>query len=416
MKVLVFEQWQGGHYFNYLECLVPRLAQIADEVVVAVTRKAAASELFARQLGHLAHLPQVRIDASVPIPEDKSGAAFRWRLARNVVDAMQRHRPDHAFLPSADEQILALPGHALLGHGGGTLKAPIEAVLHYKAYTARADLRERLTSGLQGALLRTGVFSKLNFVNCLQWEDAVRLGLRCAAIGRPAGDPVPQPPRIAREPARQLLGLDPAARYIGTIGAMDARKAVPATLAAFRAAALGPHDHLLLAGKLIPEYAALLRDGYQDLVHAGRIVVIDRFLSDDEVASGFAALDVNCSVYTNFSGLSSLMLKSLAAGVPVIAGRHGWSGAIVKRFGVGATVDPGDVDGFAQTMRDALDASAGYVESEPIRRLMQFHSVGSFVEGLVERAATRAGRPPLQPVRSWAWVLDALPPERRALR
>ena len=36
MRTLIFEQWQGGHYFNYLECLVPRLAAISDEVIVAI--------------------------------------------------------------------------------------------------------------------------------------------------------------------------------------------------------------------------------------------------------------------------------------------------------------------------------------------------------------------------------------------
>ena len=31
MKTLLFEQWQGGHYFNYLECLIPRLAEFSHE-------------------------------------------------------------------------------------------------------------------------------------------------------------------------------------------------------------------------------------------------------------------------------------------------------------------------------------------------------------------------------------------------
>ena len=35
MRTLIFEQWQGGHYFNYLECLVPRVAAISGEVIVA---------------------------------------------------------------------------------------------------------------------------------------------------------------------------------------------------------------------------------------------------------------------------------------------------------------------------------------------------------------------------------------------
>src|SRR6202011_2858987 len=102
----------------------------------------------------------------------------------------------------------------------------------------------------------------------------------------------------------------------------------------FRAAKLGRTDRFLLAGKLVAEYAKLIRDEYQDLIHDGTLIVIDRFLTEAVLANAFAALDVHCSVYNGFSGLSSLMLKSVAAGVPVVVADHlGWPRAIVKRFG-----------------------------------------------------------------------------------
>ena len=40
MRVLVFEQWRGGHYFDYLKCLLPRLSELASEVVVTLPRRA----------------------------------------------------------------------------------------------------------------------------------------------------------------------------------------------------------------------------------------------------------------------------------------------------------------------------------------------------------------------------------------
>ena len=115
MKTLLFEQWQGGHYFNYLECLIPTLAEFCEEVVVAVTERAASSELFARQLAPLARLGNVRFDTDVPFPQG-SGLAFRRQLGTNVLEAIARHRPDFVFLPSADEQLLALPLLGLSGH------------------------------------------------------------------------------------------------------------------------------------------------------------------------------------------------------------------------------------------------------------------------------------------------------------
>ena len=416
MRALVFEQWQGGHYFNYLECLVPRLASICDEVVVAITGVAAASPQFAEQLSHLRLLPNVRFDTTVTVPSGKSRLLFRKNLGRNVVDAIGRNRPDCVFLPSADEQVLALPLHALAGRGGPVRRIHVEAVIHYKGYTARDSRSERLVSALQCQLLRLGVFNRLNFVNFLQYEDAVERGLPWARSARAAGDPVPQPARIERAVARRELGLDPAGRYIGMVGGLDQRKAVPATLAAFRAAALGRNDRLLLAGKMDPEYVKLVADDYQDLVRDGRLVVLDRFLSARELACGFAALDVHVSVYRGFTGLSSLTLKSLAAGVPVIANDFGWVGAVAKRFEIGRAVDLKRPADYASAFHEALDASPSYRETAATRRLLDFHSVDNFTAGLVEGVAVLAGRPVQAPILPWSWVLEALPPERRRLR
>ena len=40
MRVLYFEQWQGGHYFDYVERLLPRLSELASDVVVVMTKRA----------------------------------------------------------------------------------------------------------------------------------------------------------------------------------------------------------------------------------------------------------------------------------------------------------------------------------------------------------------------------------------
>jgi glycosyltransferase involved in cell wall biosynthesis len=237
-------------------------------------------------------------------------------------------------------------------------------------------------------------------------------------MARAAGDPVPQAAKIERHTARRALGLDAGGRYLGMIGGLDARKAVSATLAAFRVAGLASTDRFLLAGKLPPEYSKLIRDEYQDLIRNGTLVVLDRFLTDQELALGFAALDVHCSTYTDFSGLSSLMLKSIAAGVPVVVrDQPGWARATVRRFRVGHAADVGNALAFARTLREALEASSSYIEGSAVARLLRFHSIANFTEGLVERAAALAGKAAaLASIVSWAWVLEALPPERRYLR
>jgi len=416
VKTLVFEQWQGGHYFNYLECLIPALAEFSDEVVAAVTERAAAAELCARQLAPLARLPNVRFDSSVPFPEGR-GLAFRRRLGTNLLEAITRHRPDFVFLPSADEQLLAFPLLALARHRRALRDVALEAVIHYPSYTQSASARERLVSAAQRGLLRSDVFSQLHFVNYLQYEDVQARRWWWRGRARAAGDPVPQPPRLESRVARVALGLDPDGRYLGMIGGLDARKSVPATLAAFRAARLPLTDRFLLAGKMTPEYAKLVREEYADLIGNGTLVVLDRFLSDSELAQGFAALDVHCSVYHHFAGLSSLMLKSIAAGVPVVVADHpGWARATVRRFDIGHVADHRSVDAFGRVLATALEAKTDEPPSEAVRRLLRFHSVANFTGGLVERASLAAGAPRPTAVLPWSWVVEALAPERRLLR
>lgn len=413
MRVLVFEQWQGGHYFNYLECLVPRLAQIADEVVVAITDAAYCSTLFAQQLGPLEAYANVRFDARVPLPRPASPIAYRLALGGHVVEAIQRNSPDYVFLPSADEQSLPLP---LLAWKLGKQRVPVEGVFHYKAYVAQNTLRERVTSAAERALLRTGVFTHVNFVNFLQYEDAVRRGLEVARFARVAGDPVPQPSPIARQMARAALGIANDGRLLAMIGALDERKAVLQTLTAFRAARLAPQDRLLLAGKLAPRYAQTIEHEHHDLVRVGRLIVLDRFLSDLELRQCYAAADLNCSVYTDFYGLSSLMLKSIAADVPVITGHGGWGSATVHRFQVGHCVDPQDTQAYARLLPRAIEQSASYVRTTAVDRLLRFHSVDNFADGILERCRRHAGTGPARPVLDWQWVMQGLEPQRRLLR
>lgn len=144
--------------------------------------------------------------------------------------------------------------------------------------------------------------------------------------------------------------------------------------------------------------------------------MFDRFLSDIELRRCYAAADVNCSVYIDFYGLSSLMLKSIAANVPVITGNHGWGGALVNRFQVGHCVNPHDPQAYAALLPDALDRSVLYVHTRAAERLLRFHSVDNFADGLLERYRRYAGIAEARPSLDWRWVMQEVDPERRSLR
>ena len=107
------------------------------------------------------------------------------------------------------------------------------------------------------------------------------------------------------------------------------------------------------------------------------------------------------------------MLNGLAAGRPVVSHDFGWSRALIRRFGVGHLVNLSDTAGFAKTLRNALEASASYIESEPTKRLLAFHDVSNFTETMLDQIRRMAGKPERRPLLTWDWVLEKLNREDR---
>jgi hypothetical protein len=408
MRVLVFEQWQGGHYFNYLEALVPRLLDLADEVVVTMTERAIETDRFKTQLGPIAALPRVRFVGTVPLADPSLPARERLQLLRNLQAAVAETRPDYLMVPSADAQTLALGAVGLLGMNMLPRDLPSEATFHSGYGPAINNRKQAMKESVYRAAYAGSTWTHMNFVNFLYLEHAVQTRRSWVARAQLVADPVPEAPRLSRSAARRLLGIPEEGRYLGLLGELDQRKAIPELLAAFRAASFGEQDRLLLGGRLDPQFRQLIDTDYGDLVRAGRLVLIDRFLSDEELLGGFGALDLVCGTYRDFPGLASLMLKGVAAGRPLIAQDFGWSGALIKRFALGTTVACYDVPTFAAGLRTALESSADYVETEAIRRLLSFHHPGNFIAGMTERLRVMTSRPALQAIKTWEWVLQGL--------
>ena len=411
MKTLVFEQWHGGHYTNYLHCLLPAVAQLSDEVVVAVnaTMRTALSDSPA-----VASLRNVTFAPVLPPVGPSLRPRDRLAATRNLLDCMRAVRPNYTLLPSADAQTAGLVLRRLGAGVGLRGLGPIEGTLHYGYGYATTGLKETLKEWVYSETYRRAPYDSVNFVNFAYYEYARARKLIEASRLRFVGDPVPQPPRIGRDAARRLLGLDPGGRCLGLFGVLDRRKAVPELLAAFRRADLPATDRLVLGGRLDPAYAALVASQYADLVRAGRIVLIDRFLTDRELESAYEALDLATVVYYRFPGLASLALKAVAAGAPVLAHDFGWLRALVRRFDVGVTTDIFDAARFAGDLRRSLDLPSASASNVATGRLLRFHEQANFVARMTTGLRRAAGAPAPQTV-EWDWVLDAVPPERRAL-
>lgn len=409
MKTLIFEQWPGGHHFNYLECITEALSAISDQVIVAMPHKAANSDAFSRVRTVLTSLGNVVFDEDVEDLGEDSSKASGQAVARNAYLAIRRASPNHVFLPTADEFFVELAvilftlGRAILS------RTKIEAVIHNKKFSGAASWPAGIAVGVRRATVLTGVYSRVNFVNFLLsdgWaEPALKRGAVKIGI---VGDPVPEPLHVSKFDARRALGLSADAQYLGMVGALSGLKAVPETLAAFRICANTSQSKLLLAGMLSRRFKELLNREYGDLVGGGRIVCLDRFLTAEELWMAMAAIDVHCSVYDMFFGLSSLMLKCLAQDTPVITHNYGWAGEIVRRFGVGFATNIKNSEEYSRDMLTALQKCKEYRRTEAVERLLKFHSIENFTNCVTEDVAAAAGKERTIETINWSWVVDAL--------
>lgn len=415
MKVLVFEQWHGGHYDNYLECLLPRLAETAGEVVVAVTPRFMASPQSPAKNAAIAALGNVAFTPCVPELSPRLKLADRYRATANLANVMHAVRPDYTLVPSADAQSWALAAQHGLGLDPLKGLGPVEATFHTGYGPSLVTAKQRFKELVYGRIYGHLRIARMNFVNFNYYEYLKRGRRRGQTEIELVGDPVPTLEPIGREAACRLLGLDPQGRHLGLLGSLDRRKAIPELLAAFRESSSNVDERLVLGGRLAPEFAALIRECYADLLASGRLVVMDRFLSTRELQHGFEALDLVTPVYYDFPGLASLALKAVAAGRPIVVNDLGWCRSLVRRFEVGQRVNIADHAAFVQALRSGLDAAAHYRNSEAVSRLLRFHSPENFTANMLEGVARHAGVEIERTRCDWPWVLEALPAERRHL-
>ncbi|HVL38543.1 MAG TPA: hypothetical protein VM328_04040, partial [Fimbriimonadaceae bacterium] len=155
-----------------------------------------------------------------------------------------------------------------------------------------------------------------------------------------------------------------------------------------------------------PAHRKTICSRHLDLVEQGRIVLIDRFLTDDEINWGLAALDVVTILHYKRPNLSANLLKAAAVGRYVVADSFGYTGMMVERFGLGRCCDVADLSSVASTLGAAVDEAASYVQSPMVDRLIEFHSPQNFAAVALEDVCRDAGVQLVPHVRDWSWVLE----------
>lgn len=407
MKIQLIEPFQGGHYTNYVEALLPAFRRylengVISEVVVSITP----AHFALLQRNGSANTDGLRLtfDATFPVIGDVRRLPNRFALYRAHSQAVQNVRADAFIRTTADYDIAC---NALLNAQKKHKKnVGVRSVglFHYGyPINQTLTLKEKIKQKLDGLSWDYSDWITLMFVNPFIYEFVQSKKSFAHKRIRLLPDPVPVSLPIDCVEARELLGIPTDGLYLGFVGMMDGRKAIPELLAAFAHANADVSCRLLLMGRMEPAFSELLNTKYAHLVESGRIIVMNRFLSAEEVHWGYAAIDVHTLLQYRRMNLSANLLKAVAYGKPVVVDAAGYTGSISQRFALGEVCDVLSLQSTSDAIQRAIARAPHYVPTPQATRLSVFHHPDNYANSIMQELLLNQSFD----VKTWDWVNQA---------
>ncbi len=385
---------------QYVGAIVDALAPLRVSTVLVCERGIRQTSEFST---HLARI-QGGFDIDDGVPPSRGQPAYTVGMRRFLAlrKAIARHKPDHVYIPYADGLIQVAGLARMLGFSLSRPGMEIEALMMRGkfAYEPRpAPLSTRL---IATALARTPV-DIVHHIDPIVY-DYIRhrfesLAVRFRLLPEAVESIVP----LDLQTARLRLGIPPLGKYVGCLGALSAGKGVAFLLRAFSSAPMEADHRLLLVGKPDPELRLLLTGEYRTLREAGRIVHIDRYVSQDEFHLGLMASDVVCAPYHRQIGSSGIVVRAAAIGRPLLGSDFGWVGRVIRDFELGTVCDVTDIPRFATELAHALALSAGYRPGPKARLFANYHRQENFAWHWTHRLRERMGLGTPRASSEWAW-------------
>lgn len=283
-----------------------------------------------------------------PLKSGRPSLSYQWALLARIKAITKKHPDADVLVLEGDKFVLPLALHSVA--------TPRLSVLVMRAPGSGAGTpRARLLTVAKklGIWLvqRRGVDVKV-------LAPAMRSARSYSFRGYPAApDPVELTwTKESVNSYRSSLGLSPARRWVGVFGHVTKRKNLD--LVAEAVANCGAKQYgLLVAGVISDEERARCSASLKRLTDQGGEVVFDsRLLSDEELDSAIASVDVVAIAHTS-EGPSGIFGKAIASGVGVAAAGATSLREDVERLGIGewSKLNPDD---YARALRSAGEAGS----------------------------------------------------------
>ncbi len=394
MHLLIFDPHDRGHYLTFVRYMVESDICV-DRVTVALHQRIADSEAFRIQLQP--YLRNVEVSAAIG-PGNYGNAGM---LFQDLCSTINRHKPDHVWIPSGDIFSQWSCISRMLFSGLSRRGIEIECGLIGPFHRPPRRWRGHARQALEKAVLYNGPWTKFHLIDSTAYAWIRRRKKRFGMIPDPIGDYSP----LTKLAARKILGIPDDGYYFGAVGIHSIpRKGTGLLVEAFSKAKLPSNSRLLLAGPVGVDLQQRLDSDYAALVQAGRIHTLDHYLEEDELMASLAASDVVCTPYKDHYGSSGIVLRAAQAGRPVLAPNYGWFAEMVPAFELGTTDDILKLDALIAALESAEERFRDFRPSPACKRLLEYSSAENFGRHWGRRLRERQGLPADRELRTWEWV------------
>jgi glycosyltransferase involved in cell wall biosynthesis len=244
------------------------------------------------------------------------------------------------------------------------------------------------------------------------WVYEVLKDLPARTEFRVIPEPVEPLPQVSRDEARRTLGVPLDGRYVAMIGGILKNKGLEGLLAAFSRATLATDGRVLLVGKMDEAMRQLVHGQYNSLFSQGRIVCLDRYVTDHELDCGVVAADVVAITHERLIGSSGGLVRAAHAGRPLLTTDYGWAGWATRSFELGTTVHVADFDALSAALETALANSSNYRRTAKGDRFCRFHTLANWkahwVAGIARDCGIAVGD--LAERTTWDWAMEGVNP------
>lgn len=188
-----------------------------------------------------------------------------------------------------------------------------------------------------------------------------------------------------RANARLTFGIPSGACVVLVYGTLTSRKGLQMLNAALALDACPRHVIGLVAGRIAASgRPATESDVATTLRKNGRLLLIDRFLSDEEEGDAFAAADLVWLGYERFHSLSGVLFQAMQADRPVLAQDYGLIAWLASRHRLGISVDTRDPLKTASLLADFSANPAPYQpEPHALASCLRTYNEDTYVDGVV---------------------------------